>query len=401
MTVRLLDSLDLAEKRVLVRSDLNVGLDDQGRVEDDARIRAAARTIREVLDHGGQPVVMSHLGRPKGKADPKLSLRQLVDPLSEALGGVPVRFADDCIGERAASVIEKTMRSGERAVVLLENLRFHAGETENADDFADDLARLGDVYVDDAFSAAHRAHASIVGVAERLPSAAGRLMEDELRGLEEALRSRTPPYLAILGGAKVATKLGVVEAISGEADVIALGGALANTMLAAEGFEVGRSLRDPDKTRAAMEALDAARERDREIVLPSDAVVAPEASAPGDRRVVSISNVPPGWMILDVGPETAEQIAQHVRRARTIVWNGPLGAAETEAFGEATRRVAEAIVARTAEGETTSVVGGGDTVAVLARMNLLDGFSHVSLAGGAFLDWLQRKSLPGVKVLED
>lgn len=393
-----LDDLELSGGRVLVRSDLNVPLED-GRVADVTRVRAAAWTITEVLDQGGLPIVISHLGRPKGERDPALSLHAIVQPLEAALDGATVRFARDCIGDDAEEAVGAA-RPGERTVVLLENLRFHPGEKENDPGFADALARLGDAYVDDAFSAAHRAHASIVGVAGRLPSAAGRLMETELSQLSRLLAEPEHPFLVIFGGAKVETKLDVVAAMLGRADIVALCGAMANTVLAADGTDVGASLVQEDSLGDARRLAEEARQARCEFLLPEDVVVAPDMDS-RHVRTVPVGEVPDGWMILDIGGRSTERILEAVRRSRTVVWNGPVGAAEHDEFARGTSRIADAIAERTTAGDLTSVIGGGDTVAALSRMDHAADFTHTSLAGGAFLKWLEGKRLPGVAALEN
>jgi phosphoglycerate kinase len=398
MPLKTLNQLDVKGRRVLVRSDLNVPIGKDGRVEDQTRIRAAARTINEIIDRGGLPIVLSHLGRPNGKTDPALSLRAVVEPLARALGGTRVIFADDCTGASARAAIDEASSGEGPAVVLLENLRFHPGETENDPEFADALAGLGELYVDDAFSAAHRAHASIVGLAERRPSAAGRLMQAELEGLNRLLKDPRHPYMALFGGAKVSTKFSAFGRLVGTADVAAFGGGMANTFLHAQGIGVGASLCDRDRAEEARSILERASAADCEIILPSDVVIAREPGAGVERRTVPVGEVPEDWMILDLGPDSIAHIIERIRQARTVVWNGPLGAAD-KGFGESTQRIAEAISECTRAGALTSVVGGGDTAAVLGRIGLLDGFSHLSLAGGAFLEWLQGKELPGVAVL--
>lgn len=387
-----LDQLDVPGKRVLVRADLNVPLDDEG-VSDPARIRAAAPTILEIIDKGGVPIVMSHLGKPKGERDPALSLERVRPALADALDGARVRFAESL---EAAAELAEAAQPGE--VILLENLRFDAGEKDNDDAFAQRLAALGDVYVDDAFSAAHRAHASIVGVPEHLPAAAGRLMEREIASLETHLGAPERPFMAILGGAKVSSKFGLLRALVGRVDCVALAGGMANTMLAAEGKGIGRSIHEADaigevkKIRAAAEAAEC------EILLPVDAVVAkdPEDTFP---KVVDIASVPDDAVILDIGPKSAERIADRIGGMRTVVWNGPLGMAERAAFAKATEKIARTISDRTKAGDLISVVGGGDTNAAVDRAGALGDVSYVSLAGGAFLQWLEGRELPGVAAL--
>ena len=387
-----LDQLDVAGKRVLVRSDLNVPLSDEG-VADPSRIRAAAATIREILEKGGTPIVMSHLGKPKGDRDPSLSLDRVREALEEALDGPPVRFADSI---DAAGDLARDARPGE--VILLENLRFDPGEKDNDGGFARRLAGLGDVYVDDAFSAAHRAHASIVGVPEHLPAAAGRLMEREIASLEKHLGSPERPFMAILGGAKVSSKFGLLRALVGRVDCVALAGGMANTMLAAEGKGVGRSIHEADAIDEAKAIREAAEAAGCEILLPVDAVVAKEMKD-ARHELVAIDAVPEDAMILDIGPDSADQIADRIADMRTLVWNGPLGAAEQPDFARATEKIARIVAERTGKGDLVSVVGGGDTNAAVDRAGVLDHFTYASLAGGAFLEWLEGRELPGLAAL--
>lgn len=393
--LRTLDGVEVAGKRILVRADFNVPITD-GRVADDARIRGSVVTIDEILDRGGVPVVISHLGRPMGDRNVAFTLKILAEPLSQALGNVTVKFATDCIGPKAEAVVADAA-PGE--VVLLENLRFHAGETDNDPEFARALAALGDAYVGDAFSVAHRAHASIVGVPRLLPAVAGRLMESELRGLEERLSDPERPYLALLGGAKVSSKFGVLRTLAAYVDVMILGGGMANTFLAAEGASVGKSIREDDAVAEAKRIRMVAEDSGCEIVLPEDAVVACKLEPNVPRETLVLGKVPDDAMILDIGPKSVARIVEYVRAAKTVVWNGPLGAAEYDGFDEGTRRVAEAIANGTRQAELTSIVGGGDTRAALRRFGFLKHFSYASLAGGAFLEWLEGKDLPGVIAL--
>ena len=395
MKFRTLDDIDVRGKRVLLRADLNVPMKD-GRVTDATRLERLAPTIEALLGKGAAVVVLSHFGRPKGKPAPALSLRPLIAPLSAAIGGRPVVFAEDCIGEPAGRVVG-ALRPGE--VALLENLRFHKGEEENSAEFARALAELGDVYVDDAFSAAHRAHASIAALARLLPAAAGRLMEAELCALEKALETPAHPVMALVGGAKVSTKLDLLGALVAKVDLLAIGGAMANTLLLAEGKEVGRSLAERDMVGSARRILDLAHARSCRILLPEDAVVA-TALAPGAAsRTVAIDAVPADQMILDIGRLTVARLIAGLREAKTLVWNGPLGAFETPPFDEGTTAVATEAARLTREGRLMSVAGGGDTVAALAAAGVEDGLSYVSTAGGAFLEWLEGRELPGVAAL--
>lgn len=392
-----LDNLELAGKRVLVRADLNVPV-EEGAVADSRRIEAAAETIRDILDAGGTPVVISHLGRPKGKADPALTLKPIVAPLSRTLGGATVRLAADCIGMEAQSVIDG-LRAGQ--VALLENLRFHPGEEENDPEFAGRLAALADLYVNDAFSASHRAHASIVALAERLPAAAGRLMMKELTALNRWLDDPEYPLLVILGGAKVKTKLGVAEALLRRGADVVVAGAMANTVLSAHGREVGKSIREDGMHEDAVRLVQVASESGHTLIVPTDAVVAPDVDSSRDSHLVSVEDIPADEMILDIGPESVDAIFQLLDRARTVVWNGPLGAAEHEAFALSTLTVAGGIAHRTEQKGLKSVIGGGDTIAILGRGDLLRRFTYASMAGGAFLAWLEGKPLPGVEALKE
>jgi phosphoglycerate kinase len=392
---RTLDDLDVRGKRVLVRADLNVPLKD-GVVTDATRIERLAPTIEALIARGAKVVVMSHFGRPKDGPDPALSLRPLTAPLAKAIGGRAVAFAADCIGEEAQRVIA-ALRPGE--VALLENLRFHKGEEANSPEFARALAELGDLYVDDAFSAAHRAHASIAALAHLLPAAAGKLMEAELRALTAALETPVRPVMALVGGAKVSTKLDLLRFVIGNVDMLAIGGAMANTLLFAGGTEVGRSLCERDMADNARSLLALARERSCRVILPEDAVVS-AALAPGKpTQIVPIGAVPSDMMILDVGPKTVDRIVAALEEARTLVWNGPLGAFETPPFEGATVAVAKRVAALTRAGRLLSVAGGGDTVAALAVAKVTEELSYVSTAGGAFLEWLEGRELPGVAAL--
>ncbi|MGE0723561.1 MAG: phosphoglycerate kinase [Alphaproteobacteria bacterium] len=391
---RTLDDLDPAGRTVLVRADLNVPMAD-GRVTDATRIERLAPTLAELADRGARVVVMSHFGRPKGR-DPALSLQPLVAPLSTALGGRPVAFATDCIGSAAEAAVRSLAPGG---IALLENLRFHSGEEKNDPTFAAALAALGDLYVNDAFSAAHRAHASTEALARLLPSAAGRLMQAECEALARALETPARPVLAIVGGAKVSTKLDLLKSLVGKVDRLAIGGAMANTLLFARGIAVGASLseRDMVETCRAIEAAAAAA--GCTLVLPVDAVVAPRLAEGVATRTVAIDAVPGDQMILDVGPATVALIARHLAEAKTLVWNGPLGAFETPPFDAGTAAVAREAARLTRAGGLLSVAGGGDTVAALSAAGVVDALSYVSTAGGAFLEWLEGRALPGVEAL--
>lgn len=390
-----LDDLNVAGRRVLLRGDLNVPMED-GRVTDATRIERLAPTIAELAGKGARVVVMSHFGRPKGKREPSMSLRPLVGPLSEALDGRPVAFVDDCVGAEAEAAVA-ALKDGE--VVLLENLRFHAGEEANEAGFAAALARLGDIYVNDAFSTAHRAHASTEGLAHLLPSAAGRLMEAELDALGRALNGAEHPLAAIVGGAKVSTKLDLLGNLVGKVDLLVIGGAMANTFLHALGTDVGKSLCEHDMAGTVRGVMAAADEAGCEIGLPSDAVVARAFKADAPHESLPVAAVPPDGIILDIGPGTANALAARLGEIRTLVWNGPLGAFELPPFDAATVMLARAAAELTRAGSLVTVAGGGDTVAALAHAGVVDDFTYVSTAGGAFLEWLEGKDLPGVTAL--
>jgi phosphoglycerate kinase len=390
-----LDDLAVAGKRVLVRADLNVPMQD-GKVTDATRIERLAPTIDELRKKGARVVVLSHFGRPKGKPDPTMSLRPLVAALGKALGGAKVAFAPDCVGKAAEDAV-KALRDGD--VALLENLRFHAEEEKNDTGFAKKLAALGDFYVNDAFSAAHRAHASTEAIARLLPSAAGRLMQAELEALSKALERPARPLVAVVGGAKVSTKLDLLGNLINKVDVLVIGGGMANTFLFAGGVDVGKSLCEremADTARRISADADAAGKR---IVLPVDAVVAPALTAGASAKTVPIGRVPSDQMILDLGPQSISETVQTVASCKTLVWNGPMGAFEHPPFDKGTNALAQAVAKLTKDGKLLSVAGGGDTVAALAHAGAEDAFSYVSTAGGAFLEWLEGKELPGVAAL--
>jgi len=390
-----LDDFDLPGKRVLLRGDLNVPLRD-GQVSDATRLNRLAPTISELAKAGSRVVVISHFGRPKGKPDPSLSLETIARALGAALGGRSVAFAPNCIGPTAAAVVDG-LADGE--VAVLENLRFHAGEEANDAAFAEALAALGDIYVNDAFSAAHRAHASTDALAHLLPAAAGRAMQAELEALSGALETPSRPLAAVIGGAKVSTKIAVLENLVERVDAMVIGGAMANTFLLARGVEVGASLVEPDLMNTARDVEAAAAKAGCALLLPEDALVA-AALAPGvATQNVAIGSVPADAMILDVGPASVAALTRALQDWRTLVWNGPLGAFETPPFDSGTTALARASAMRTRDGALVTVAGGGDTVAALAHADVVDDFSYVSTAGGAFLEWLEGRPLPGVEAL--
>ncbi len=389
--IRTLDDLDVAGKRVLVRADLNLPMVN-GRVTDRIRIERLAPTVGELSARRARVVLMSHLGRPNGEVVPELSLRAVVGALAETLGR-PVAFAEDCVGPAAARVVE-ALAPGE--VALLENLRFHRGEQDNDPAFAAALAALGDLYVNDAFSCAHRAHASTAGITGLLPAAAGRRIEIELEHLERAIERPERPVAAVVGGAKVSGKLELLGNLAGRADMLAIGGAMANTFLHALGVGVGRSLYEHQAADTVRRILDRARDADCDVVLPTDAVVAETLAEGVDSVTVSIKAVPADRIIADIGPATAEHLARRLAQCRICVWNGPLGAFEIAPFDAGTNRVARAAAELTRAGTLVTVAGGGDTLAALRHAGVVDDFSYVSTAGGAFLEWLAGNELPGI-----
>ncbi|MDZ7629020.1 MAG: phosphoglycerate kinase [Parvularculaceae bacterium] len=389
-----LDDLDVAGKRILVRVDFNVPVKD-GVVTEATRIERALPTIQELSKKGAKVILLSHFGRPGGKRDEKESLRPVAKKLEQLLGG-GVLFAEDCIGEEAKKAVKK-MVGGD--VAIFENTRFHAGEEKNDPEFARALAENGDAYVNDAFSAAHRAHASTEGLARLLPSAAGRAMERELDYLSAALASSERPMIAIVGGAKVSTKIDMLLNLVGKANVLVVGGGMANTFLFAKGVSVGKSLCEPALAETAREIMAQAAATGCEILLPSDVVVAREFKEHAEHQVRAASAVAADEMILDVGPDTVNDIAARLDSAKTLVWNGPLGAFETKPFDTATIEAARYAARRVKEAGLIAVAGGGDTVAALSQAGVEDDFTYVSTAGGAFLEWLEGKELPGVAAL--
>jgi phosphoglycerate kinase len=390
---RTLDDADVAGKRVLVRVDLNVPMDN-GKVSDPTRIERVAPTITEIADKRGKVILLAHFGRPKGR-DPKDSLKPVAAEVARVLGR-PVGFADDCIGDAAERAVA-AMQPGD--ILCLENTRFHKEEEKNDPAFVAALAKLGDLYVNDAFSAAHRAHASTEGLARVLPAYAGRTMQAELEALGRALDHPEKPVAAVVGGAKVSTKLELLGNLIAKVDALIIGGGMANTFLAAQGKAVGKSLCEHELAGTAREILAKAKARGCAIVLPVDVVVAKTFAANAPSRVVDADQVGADEMILDIGPRAVEHVCSVLARAKTLVWNGPFGAFELEPFDNGTVEVAEAAAELTEAGKLVSVAGGGDTVAALNAAGVADRFSYVSTAGGAFLEWLEGKPLPGVEAL--
>jgi phosphoglycerate kinase len=385
--------VDVAGKRVLVRVDFNVPLDsDSGRVSDDTRIRAALPTIGYLRERGAKLVLCSHLGRPKG-VDDSLRLAPVARRLSELLGS-PVETIDDCIGPQVEEAAE-ALGSGD--ILLLENLRFNPEEEANDPDFAWALASLADVYVNDAFGTAHRAHASTAGVADYLPAVAGLLMEKELKFFGEALASPDRPFAAVIGGAKISTKMGVLENLLEKVDRLIIGGGMACTFLKAEGLEVGQSLMEEEHLETARQIMEKASERGLTLLLPSDVLVGDRFESDARRQQVSVKEIPPDWQVMDIGEKTVGAFVDALRDCKTVLWNGPMGVIEFEPFSQGSHRLAEAIAGLKA----TTIVGGGETVAVVERLGLQDKFSHVSTGGGAALEFLEGRELPGVAALQD
>jgi len=392
VAIRTMDELDLKGKRVFIRVDFNVPLDASRRITDDTRIRASLPTIRYAREKGAKVVLASHLGRPKGKRVPEMGLAPVAARLAELLG-CPVRTVGDCIGPAVDRAVS-SLQPGE--VLLLENLRFHKEETDNEPAFSEALSSLADVYVNDAFGAAHRAHASTAGMVGHVKEvAAGFLMRKEIRYLEEALKAPARPFLTILGGAKVSDKIGVVKNLLPKVDALLIGGGMANTYLSSKGYSVGASKVEEDKKQEAAQVLEQAGRMARKILLPEDLVVARAMEATAETRVVPADQIPEGWLALDIGPKTRQRFRAEILGAKTIVWNGPMGVFEMPPFAEGTREVARAV----AEAKAVTIVGGGDTVAALEKEGLTDRITHVSTGGGASLEYLEGRDMPGITAL--
>jgi phosphoglycerate kinase len=393
MPKKTVKDIDVAGKRVLVRVDFNVPLDREGKVADDTRIVAALPTIKYLVDEKARVILMSHLGRPKGKVDERYRMAPVAERLKQLLDA-PVRYVDDCAGEKAQRAVE-ALAGGE--VLLLENVRFYPEEEKNEEKFARRLAELGDIYVNDAFGAAHRAHASTEGVAEFLPAVAGFLMEKEISMLSRVLTAPAKPFVAIIGGAKVSDKIAVIDNLLQKVDALLIGGGMANTFLKAEGIEVGKSLLEADKVDMAGGLVQKARARGVELLLPVDVVVAPAASPDAQSKVVPVGEIPEEFMALDIGPQTVQNFAARIKDAATVVWNGPMGVFEMEPFAGGTVAVARAL----AESNAVTVIGGGDSAAAVKKVGVADKITHISTGGGASLEFLEGKELPGVAALQD
>jgi phosphoglycerate kinase len=389
MNKRSVRDLDVRGKRVLVRVDFNVPVKN-GEVTDDTRIRRAIPTIKYLLEQGARPILISHLGRPKGEPDPKYAMDAVAKRLEELLGA-PVLKLDAAVGPEVEEALNEWDGEG---VVLLENSRFYPGETKNDPEFSEQLASLADLYVDDAFGAAHRAHATVVGVAELLPAAAGLLLEEELDNLDKILRDPERPFVAILGGAKVSDKLGVIESLLQVADTILIGGAMCFTFFRALGYETGRSLVEEDYLDEAKRLMDEGGEK---LVLPVDIVAAEETKEDAHTQVVKVEEFPPDLMGLDIGPETVEKFKRYIKEAKTIFWNGPMGVFEIDAFAKGTEGIARAV----AESDAISIVGGGDSVAAVRKLGLENEMTFISTGGGASLEYVEGKELPGVAALPE
>jgi phosphoglycerate kinase len=392
-----LSESDLAGKRVLVRADLNVPLDDNGNITDDTRIRAALPTIQDLINKGAKVVLCSHLGRPKGQVKESLRLTPVANRLSELLGQTVIK-TDDCVGDAVAAQIS-ALENGQ--VALLENLRFHAGEEKNDPEFTKQLASLADVYVNDAFGTAHRAHSSTEGVTHYLkPSVAGYLIEKELQYLQNAIENPQKPLAAIIGGSKVSSKIGVIETLLDKVDKLLIGGGMIFTFYKARGLSVGKSLVEDDKLELAKSLEAKAKEKGVDFLLPSDVVVADNFAADANSQTVSIDSIPDGWMGLDIGPDSVKLFQNALSESKTVIWNGPMGVFEFDKFAVGTEAIAHSLAELTKTGATT-IIGGGDSVAAVEKVGVAEQMSHISTGGGASLELLEGKELPGISALDD
>lgn len=394
MGKKTIEDINVRGKRVLVRVDFNVPRDKEtGAITDDARMRAALPTIQYLIDNGAKVIVMSHLGRPKGKVNEDMRLTEVGKHLAELLGR-PVLKLDECVGPAVTEAVSK-MQDGD--VVMLENVRFHAEEEKNDVHFAKELAGLGDIFVNDAFGTAHRAHCSTAGVGAFLPSVTGYLMKKELAGLGAALMKPVKPFVAIIGGAKISDKIGVVSYLIGRADTIIIGGGMANTFLAAQGYDMKASLVEPESIEIARETLEKAKANGTDLLLPIDFTIASAFDAPESAKACDVDAIDDGWMALDIGPKTIEMYVDKIQGAKTIIWNGPMGVFEQEAFAVGTNALAKAV----ALSDAYSVVGGGDSVAAVKKSGMADKISHISTGGGASLEFMEGRVLPGLAVIEE
>ena len=396
MNKKTIEDIDVQGKKVFVRADFNVPLDDKQQITNDKRIRATLPTINYLLDHGAAVILASHLGRPKGKVKPELSLKPVADYFTK-LWGRPIKFAADCVGETARQAAA-SLQPGE--ILLLENLRFHPEEEKNDPAFAKELASLADVAVDDAFGCAHRGHASNEGITKYIETVAGYLIEKEIKFIGAALAAPKRPFVAILGGAKVSDKIGVISNMIDKVDTIIIGGGMAHTFDAAKGLPIGDSLCEPDKYDLARELLAKAEKKGVRVVLPVDVVVADKFAADANHKTVAVDQVEPGWQALDSGPKTSELYTEALKGAKTVIWNGPMGVFECDAFAKGTEAVAKAVAKATEEG-AVSIVGGGDSIAALKKTGLSEKISHISTGGGATLEFLEGKVLPGIAAIAD
>ncbi len=394
MAKKTIQDIDVKGKRVLVRVDFNVPLDAEGNVTDDKRIVAALPSVKYLLEQGAKVILCSHLGRPKGKVDPQFSLRPVANKLASHLPGVKVAFAEDTIGESAKAAIA-AMKDGE--VVLLENVRFHKEETDNDPEFSRQLASLADIFVSDAFGTVHRAHASTAGVAAYLPAVAGFLIGKELSIMGEALDNPVRPFVAILGGAKVADKIGVITNLLNKCDSLIIGGGMMFTFYKAMGYEIGSSLLDAESIGLARDLMAQAKEKGVSLLLPVDTVVATAFAADAEHQTVKADAIPENWMGLDIGPESAKLFAETIKAAKTVIWNGPMGVFEFPAFAEGTKAVAQAC----ADCDGTTIIGGGDSASAVKKLGFAAKMTHISTGGGASLEFLEGKVLPGVAALND
>ncbi|HQA60970.1 MAG: phosphoglycerate kinase [Tepidanaerobacteraceae bacterium] len=393
MNKKTLQDFNLENKRVLVREDLNVPLDENQNITDDTRIRAALPTINYLIEKGAKVIIVSHLGRPKGKVNPKYSLAPVAKRLSELLGR-DVAFAKDCIGEAAQEAVDK-MKAAD--VLLLENVRFHEGEEKNDPDFAKQLARLADIFINDAFGTSHRAHASTVGVADFLPAGAGFLLQKEIEVMGKALENPERPFVAILGGAKVGDKIGVIKNLLNKVDTLLIGGGMAYTFLKSKGYEIGQSLLEEDKIDLAASLLKEAEEKNVKLLLPEDVVVTSELKEGLPHETVPVSEIPEDKMGVDIGEETRKKFAEAIKEAKTVVWNGPMGVFEIREYAQGTLAVADAM----AKSEAVTIIGGGDSAAAVEQLGFAEAMTHISTGGGASLEFLEGKELPGIAALDD